>query len=126
MIKILTLNNISSAGLARLPRDKYQVSDDLSEPDAIMLRSYDMHAYPVAKTLKAVARAGAGVNNIPYQAMAARGIPVFNAPGANAQAVMELTIAGMLMAARNVSAALDFARGLQGDEETKKRLVDLR
>lgn len=124
MIKILTLNNISSAGLARLPRDKYQVSDDLSEPDAVMLRSYDMHTYPVAKTLKAVARAGAGVNNIPYQAMAARGIPVFNAPGANAQAVMELTIAGMLMAARNVSAALDFARGLQGDDETKKRLVE--
>ena len=124
MIKILTLNNISAAGLARLPRDMYQIAGDLSEPDAIMLRSFDMHTYPIAKTLKAVARAGAGVNNIPYQAMAVRGIPVFNAPGANAQAVMELTIAGMLLAARNVSAALDFARGLEGDDETIKRLVE--
>lgn len=124
MIKILTLNNISSVGLARLPRDMYEVAGNLSEPDAIMLRSFDMHAYPIGKTLKAVARAGAGVNNIPYQAMAARGIPVFNAPGANAQAVMELTIAGMLLAARNVSAALDFARGLEGDDETMKRLVE--
>ncbi len=124
MIKILTLNNISAVGLARLPRDMYQVAGDLSEPDAIMLRSFDMHSYPIAKTLKAVARAGAGVNNIPYQAMAVRGIPVFNAPGANAQAVMELTIAGMLLAARNVSAALDFARGLKGDDETIKQLVE--
>ena len=124
MIKILTLNSISPAGLERLPRDMYQVCDDLSEPDAIMLRSFDMHEYPIAKTLKAVARAGAGVNNIPYKAMAAHGIPVFNAPGANAQAVMELTITGMLLAARNVAAALDFARSLEGDDETITRLVE--
>jgi D-3-phosphoglycerate dehydrogenase len=124
MIKILTLNNISPVGLERLPRDMYQVGDDMTEPDAIMLRSFDMHGYPISKTLKAVARAGAGVNNIPYKAMAARGIPVFNAPGANAQAVMELTITGMLLAARNVTAALDFARGLEGDDETITRLVE--
>ncbi len=124
MIKILTLNNISPVGLERLPRDMYQVGDDMTEPDAIMLRSFDMHGYPISKTLKAVARAGAGVNNIPYKAMAARGIPVFNAPGANAQAVMELTITGMLLAARNVAAALDFARGLEGDDETITRLVE--
>ena len=124
MIKILTLNNISRAGLERLPDDMYQVGDDLSEPDAILLRSFDMHDYPVPDSLKAVARAGAGVNNIPYQAMAARGIPVFNAPGANANAVMELTITGMLLAARNVAPALEFVRGLGGDDETITRLVE--
>ena len=124
MIKILTLNNISRAGLDRLPDDMYQVGDDLSEPDAILLRSFDMHDYPVPDSLKAVARAGAGVNNIPYQAMAARGIPVFNAPGANANAVMELTITGMLLAARNVAPALEFVRGLGGDDETITRLVE--
>ena len=124
MIKILTLNNISRVGLERLPDDMYQVGDDLSEPDAILLRSFDMHDYPVPDSLKAVARAGAGVNNIPYQAMAARGIPVFNAPGANANAVMELTITGMLLAARNVAPALEFVRGLGGDDETITRLVE--
>jgi D-3-phosphoglycerate dehydrogenase len=124
MIKILTLNNISAAGIARLPSDMYQVSDDLSEPDAIMLRSFDMHGYPIAKTLRAVARAGAGVNNIPYEALAARGIPVFNSPGANAQAVMELTITGMLLAARNIAEALRFTEGLDGDDESIDRLVE--
>jgi D-3-phosphoglycerate dehydrogenase len=124
MLKILTLNNISPVGLERLPADMYQVSDDFPEPDAILLRSFDMHDYPIPESLMAVARAGAGVNNIPYKALAARGIPVFNAPGANANAVMELTITGMLMAARNVTAALDFARDLQGDDETLTRLVE--
>jgi D-3-phosphoglycerate dehydrogenase len=124
MIKILTLNNISSAGLERLPPDLYQISGDATAPDAIMLRSFDMHGYPLPETLKAVARAGAGVNNIPYQAMAVRGIPVFNAPGANAQAVMELTITGMLLAARNIDAALTFTRDLKGDDETITRLVE--
>jgi D-3-phosphoglycerate dehydrogenase len=124
MIKILTLNNISAVGLERLPPDMYQISEHLSEPDAIMLRSFDMHGYPIAKTLKAVARAGAGVNNIPYQALAAQGIPVFNAPGANAEAVMELTITGMLLAARNVAAALSFTDGLDGDDASITRLVE--
>ncbi len=124
MIKVLTLNNISARGLDRLPRDRYQVADDISEPAAILLRSFDMHDYPIPSSLMAVGRAGAGVNNIPYQALAARGIPVFNAPGANANAVMELTITGMLMAARNVTAALEFARGLTGDNETITRLVE--
>ncbi len=124
MIKVLTLNNISPAGLERLPPDRYQVSDDIPDPDAIMLRSFDMHGYPFPPSLKAVARAGAGVNNIPYKDLAARGIPVFNAPGANAQAVSELTITGMLLAARNVTAALDFARGLEGDDEAISRQVE--
>lgn len=124
MIKILTLNNISPVGLEHLPADRYKVSDDTPDPDAIMLRSFDMHGYPIPKSLKAVARAGAGVNNIPYKDLAARGIPVFNAPGANAQAVSELTITGMLLAARNVAAALDFARGLDGDDQAISRQVE--
>lgn len=124
MIKVLTLNNISPVGLEHLPADRYKVSDDTPDPDAIMLRSFDMHGYPIPKSLKAVARAGAGVNNIPYKDLAARGIPVFNAPGANAQAVSELTITGMLVAARNVAAALDFARGLDGDDQAISRQVE--
>ena len=124
MFTILTLNNISSAGLERLPSELYKVGDDLEEPDAILLRSFDLHGFPVPNTLKAVARAGAGVNNIPYKAMASRGIPVFNTPGANAQAVMELTITGMLLAARNVAAALEFTRTLSGDDKTITRLVE--
>jgi D-3-phosphoglycerate dehydrogenase len=124
MIKVLTLNNISPAGLERLPPDRYEVSVDAADPDAIMLRSFDMHGYPIPKSLKAVARAGAGVNNIPYKDLAARGIPVFNAPGANAQAVSELTITGMLLAARNVAAALDFARALDGDDQAISRQVE--
>jgi D-3-phosphoglycerate dehydrogenase len=124
MIKVLTLNNISPAGLERLPPDRYEVSVDAADPDAVMLRSFDMHGYPIPKSLKAVARAGAGVNNIPYKDLAARGIPVFNAPGANAQAVSELTITGMLLAARNVAAALDFARELDGDDQAISRQVE--
>ena len=124
MFTILTLNNISPAGLERLPADLYEVGDDFEEPDAILLRSFDLHGFSIPKTLKAVARAGAGVNNIPYKALAARGIPVFNTPGANAQAVMELTIAGMLLAARNVAAALDFTRTLSGDDDAITRLVE--
>lgn len=124
MFTILTLNNIACAGLQRLPPDLYQVSEDASEPDAILLRSFDMHDYPIPASLKAVARAGAGVNNIPYKALAVRGIPVFNAPGANAQAVMELTITGMFLAARNIAAALDFTRDLAGDEASITRLVE--
>jgi D-3-phosphoglycerate dehydrogenase len=124
MIRVLTLNDISPVGLERLPAELYQVSDSVSDPHAILLRSFDMHGYPISKTLKADARAGAGVNNIPYKSLAARGIPVFNAPGANAHAVMELTITGMLLAARNVAAALDFTADLQGDDEAITRLVE--
>lgn len=124
MIKVLTLNNISAVGLDRFPKELYQVGDDISEPHAILLRSFDMHEYPIPASLMAVARAGAGVNNIPYQRFAAQGIPVFNAPGANANAVMELTITGMLMAARNVAAARDFAAGLTGDDDSIKRSVE--
>jgi len=116
MYKILTLNNISVAGLERLPRERYEVASEIQHPDAILVRSYKMHDMAIPTSLKAVGRAGAGVNNIPVDKMSARGIPVFNAPGANANAVKELVIASMLMACRNIGAAWDFARGLEGDD----------
>lgn len=112
MMKILTLNNIAEAGLRRLPAHDFEVGSDIAEPDAILLRSHDMHAMDVPASVIAVGRAGAGVNNIPVGLMSARGIPVFNAPGANANAVKELAVAGMLMAARNICNARDYVRNL--------------
>lgn len=108
MHKILTLNNISVAGLERLPREGYEVASEIQHPDAILLRSFKMHDMEIPPTLKAVGRAGAGVNNIPVDKMSAAGIPVFNAPGANANAVKELVITGMLLACRNICQAWDF------------------
>lgn len=116
MFRILTYNSISPVGLDRLPRDRYEIASEVQHPDAILLRSFDLHGVPIADTVKAVGRAGAGVNNIPVAECSQRGIPVFNAPGANANAVKELTLAGMLLAARNIPAAWDFARGLAGDD----------
>ncbi|MDX1430834.1 MAG: phosphoglycerate dehydrogenase [Gammaproteobacteria bacterium] len=124
MFEILVLNDISPAGLARLPADRYRVGADVAAPDAVLVRSFDMHGFALADSVKAVARAGAGVNNIPYEALAKRGIPVFNAPGANANAVKELTLAGMLLAARNVCAAWEFARSLEGDDEAITHQVE--
>ncbi len=117
MYKILTLNNISVAGLERFPRDNYEIASEIQHPDAILLRSFNMHGMPIPETLQAVGRAGAGVNNIPVAELSRRGIPVFNAPGANANAVKELVIAGMLLACRNICQAWDFARNLEGDDE---------
>jgi D-3-phosphoglycerate dehydrogenase len=116
MYKILTLNNISVAGLDRLPRADYEVSSECSNPDAILVRSAKMHDMELPDTVKAIGRAGAGVNNIPVDKMTELGVPVFNAPGANANAVKELVLAGMLMAARNIGPAWDFARGLEGED----------
>jgi D-3-phosphoglycerate dehydrogenase len=115
--RIQTLNNISVKGLERLPRERYEVASDIARPDAILVRSADMHAMQVPDSVLAVGRAGAGVNNIPVAALSQRGVPVFNAPGANANAVKELVIAGMLIAARNVCAAWDFARNVSGDDK---------
>ncbi len=131
MYKILTLNNISVTGLNRLPRDRYEVASEIQHPDAVLLRSYKMHDWPIPPSLKAVGRAGAGVNNIPVAKLSALGIPVFNAPGANANAVKELVMAGMLLASRNICGAWDFARRLEGTdaeiahqtEAGKKRFV---
>src|SRR5690606_3264759 len=102
MFKILTLNNISVAGLERLPRDRYEVASEIQHPDAILVRSANMHEMEIPPTLLAVARAGAGVNNIPVAKLTRMGIPVFNAPGGNANAVKELVIAGMLLGVRNI------------------------
>ncbi len=123
MYKILTLNNISVAGLDRLPRDSYEVASEVSHPDAILLRSYKMHEMEIPQTVQAVGRAGAGVNNIPVADMTGKGIPVFNAPGANANAVKELVLAGALLAARNLGQAWRFATNLDGtDPEVSKQV----
>lgn len=125
MFKVLTLNNISVAGLERLPRDQYEIASDLPKPDAILLRSFKMHDYEIPSTLKAIGRAGAGVNNIPVDRMSERGIVVFNAPGANANAVKELVLTGMLLAARNVCPAWDYVRGLSGDDAQLNSQVEV-
>ena len=117
MNKILTLNNISVAGLEKLPLDNYEIASEIQHPDAILLRSFKMHDMDIPESLKAVGRAGAGVNNIPVDKMSEKGVVVFNAPGANANAVKELVIAGMLMGCRNLGQAWDFARNLEGTDE---------
>jgi D-3-phosphoglycerate dehydrogenase len=124
MFKIQTLNNISVAGLDRLPRDKYEVASEITHPDAILVRSAKMHDMQLPDTVKAIGRAGAGVNNIPVERMTEVGIPVFNAPGANANAVKELVVAGMLIAARNIGQAWKFATGLQGEDAAINKHVE--
>ncbi len=122
--KIQTLNNISSLGLERLPRATYEVATEIANPDAVMVRSADMHKIEIANSIKAIGRAGAGTNNIPVAAMSARGVPVFNAPGANANAVKELVLTGMLLAARNIAPALDFVKKLDGDDKAMHVAVE--
>ncbi len=117
MFKIRTLNNISPIGLQRLPAADYSVGDDIAEPDALLLRSADLHRQAIPTSVKVIARAGAGTNNIPVSAMSARGVPVFNSPGANANAVKELVIAAMLLSARNLLPGLEFVKNLEGDDE---------
>ena len=124
MFKILTLNNIADVGLRRLPGDRFDVSDDVSDPDAILLRSYDMHSMDIPQSVAAIGRAGAGVNNIPVDALSARGVPVFNAPGANANAVKELAVAGILGAARNLFAARDYVKSLDLEGEALDEAVE--
>ncbi|MEW6132941.1 MAG: phosphoglycerate dehydrogenase [Pseudomonadota bacterium] len=114
--RILTLNAISAKGLARLPQS-YTVGGDVADPDAILVRSHDMHGMAIPASVKAIGRAGAGTNNIPVKLMSERGVPVFNAPGANANAVKELVIAGMLMGVRNLVPALKFSESLSGTDE---------
>ncbi|MEN9705169.1 MAG: hypothetical protein RLZZ393_1048 [Pseudomonadota bacterium] len=114
--RILTLNNISTRGLERLPRDRYEIASDIGRPDAVLVRSADMHKMSLPDSVLAVARAGAGTNNVPVAALARLGIPVFNTPGANANAVKELVLAGILIAARNIAPAWQFARAQTGDD----------
>lgn len=122
--RVLTLNNIASEGLARFSRERYEVGEEVANPHAILLRSHEMHGMEIPASLCAVARAGAGVNNIPVSKLSALGIPVFNAPGANANAVKELVIATILLAARNLAAAWDYVRGLEGTDEDIARAVE--
>ncbi len=124
MHKVLTLNNISIAGLDKLPRDSYEIASEIQHPDAILLRSFKMHDMEIAPSLKAIGRAGTGVNNIPVDKMSDKGIVVFNAPGANANAVKELVLAGMLMACRNIGPAWDFAKNLTGTDEEITKAVE--
>ncbi len=109
---VLVLNAISANGLSRLPAERYRVGRDVADPDAILVRSADLHAMAIAPSVRAVGRAGAGTNNIPVAALSARGVPVFNAPGANANAVKELVLAGMFIAARQIAPALRFVAAL--------------
>ena len=118
--EILVINQIAQVGLERFPSERYAVVKESDDPWAIVVRSQDLHKFEFGPSLRALGRAGAGVNNIPVQALSKRGIPVFNAPGANANAVKELVLAGMLIAARNLAPALDFVRGLEKNEELDK------
>src|ERR1700712_520858 len=111
-LRIQVLNQISENGLKRLPAQRYEIAKELSAPDAILVRSADMHKLTIAASVQAIARAGAGTNNIPLKAMSERGIAVFNAPGANANAVKELVVAAMLLTARNLAGALRFVAAL--------------
>lgn len=121
---ILVLNQIAARGLSRLPAERYHVGKDVADPAAILLRSADLHGREIPASVRAVARAGAGTNNIPVAAMSARGVPVFNAPGANANAVKELVIAGMLMAARQIAPALRFVQGLDAADPDLDKVVE--
>ena len=123
--KVLVLNQISPLGLKRLPSERYVVGKDIAAPDAVMVRSADMHKLDIPESVRAIGRAGAGTNNIPVKAMSARGVPVFNAPGANANAVKELVIAGMLLASRNLAGALAYVAALDPkDPEMAKKVED--
>ncbi|MBI2296684.1 MAG: 3-phosphoglycerate dehydrogenase [Betaproteobacteria bacterium] len=122
--RILTLNSISGVGLKRFPSGRYLVGGQVEDPDAILVRSHDMRAMDVPGRVKAIGRAGAGVNNIPVEKMSKRGVPVFNAPGGNANAVKELVVAGMLIAARNLVPAMKFVEALKGDDKTLDKRVE--
>ena len=124
MFKVKTYNEISSHGFDRLSDAGYEYSSDIPNPDAIMLRSFKLHDVELDDSVKAIGRAGAGVNNIPVEKMSERGIVVFNAPGANANAVKELVIAGMLMAARNIIPAWQYANQLSGSDSDVSRAVE--
>ena len=121
--EILVINNVAQIGLKRFPAEHYAVVKEAKDPQAILVRSEDLHRFEFGPSLRAVGRAGAGVNNIPVAALSKRGVPVFNAPGANANAVKELVLAGMLIAARNLAPALDFVRQLK-DEDLEAKVED--
>src|SRR5512145_2703780 len=120
--EILVINQIAQVGLKRFPPEKYAVVKESRDPWAILVRSQDLHKYEFGPSLRAVGRAGAGTNNIPVAALSKRGVPVFNAPGANANAVKELVLAGMLIAARNLAPALDFVLKQKNSSDLDKTI----
>ena len=122
--QVLVLNQVSANGLKRLPAERYTVGKDVATPDAVLLRSADLHSAEIARSVVAIGRAGAGTNNIPVKVMSERGVPVFNTPGANANAVKELVLAGMLMAARNLAPALRFVAGLDPQMPDMDKVVE--
>ncbi|MBE0625408.1 MAG: phosphoglycerate dehydrogenase [Burkholderiales bacterium] len=124
LFEILVLNSIAPVGLKRLPAERFHLDKEAAHPDAILLRSQDLHEMKIAASVKAIGRAGAGTNNIPVREMGERGVPVFNAPGANANAVKELVLAGMLIAARNLAPALEFVRTISGEDEALAKRVE--
>jgi len=121
---VLVLNQVSAKGLSRLPAERYVAGSDITAPDAVLVRSADLHAREMPASVKAIARAGAGTNNIPVAAMSARGVPVFNAPGANANAVKELVLAAMLLTARNLAPALRFVAALNPHGAAMEKAVE--
>jgi D-3-phosphoglycerate dehydrogenase / 2-oxoglutarate reductase len=123
MYHILKYNNIAKAGLEQFD-EHYQIADTVEQPDAIILRSENLHAVPVAKSVRVIARAGAGTNNIPVEKMTELGIPVLNTPGANANAVKELVLTGMFLACRNICKAWDFARQIEGNDKELSHSVE--
>src|SRR5512135_235908 len=122
--QVLILNNVSQNGLKRLPAERFVCAKEVDKPDAILLRSADLHSVEIAKSVLAIGRAGSGTNNIPVKAMSERGVPVFNAPGANANAVKELVLAGMFLAARNLIPAWTFTQSLAGDDKAMHAAVE--
>lgn len=124
MFKIQTLNKIDAEGLTLFPLSKYEIASELPNPDAIVLRSFEMHGIELPESLKAVARAGAGVNNIPIDKCTEKGIVVFNTPGANANGVKELVIAGLLFSSRNIAGGIEWAKTLVGQGDQVPALIE--
>jgi D-3-phosphoglycerate dehydrogenase / 2-oxoglutarate reductase len=124
MFNVKTFNNISEKGLSRLPAETYSVSPETDNPDAIILRSQKLHDMEIPSNLKVVGRAGAGTNNVPVEKLGEEGIVVFNAPGANANAVKELVICGMLLACRNICQAWQYAANVEGTDEEQNKAVE--
>ena len=126
--QVLILNNVSQNGLKRLPAERFHCAKDVAKPDAILLRSADLHSVEIAKSVMAIGRAGSGTNNIPVGEMTRRGVPVFNAPGANANAVKELVITGMLLASRDIFAGMNYVQRLSDiqDDAAMATLLDRR
>jgi len=124
MYKIKTLNKISTVGLNLFPRDSYEIASEIPNPDAIIVRSYNMHEMEFSENLLAIARAGAGVNNIPVDKCSQLGIAVFNTPGANANSVKELVIAGLLLSSRKIVQGINWAKTLIGKGNEVPKLIE--